>query len=223
MRSGCPHELQSSHLSLSAGRRIQRASPHCVLEMPVLAEERIVRRVLYRHARHARHAHEQPRTSQNRKVPSMKAPSYEPRRIAFLARAMFLVERPEGVGVAELVKTLKAPESSARRFMRASVEAGEIVDRGKHARYFVSVAAADAYSNLHAAESIKFVFKALPKRGAGKPSNWNDATPDTTNAKFTVCFCGKDRRFEVSPDYVGPFSLAGIGRDVETGRPWSAS
>ena len=42
------------------------------------------------------------------------------------------------------------------------------------------------------------------------------------SARITVAPALADHRFAVPADYRGPFSLAGIGRDVQTGRAWGA-
>jgi hypothetical protein len=52
-------------------------------------------------------------------------------------------------------------------------------------------------------------------RPAGEPI----ITADTV---VTVAPAAVDYRFAVPADYRGPFSLAGIGRDVDTGRAWGA-
>lgn len=46
---------------------------------------------------------------------------------------------------------------------------------------------------------------------------------DYSRAKLTICPSpgfGMGGRYAVAPGHVGPFSLAGIGRDVQTGRVW---
>lgn len=40
------------------------------------------------------------------------------------------------------------------------------------------------------------------------------------NVKITRCPTPVDTRFSADPGHVGPFTLAGIGRNVETGKPW---
>lgn len=44
---------------------------------------------------------------------------------------------------------------------------------------------------------------------------------DTSRAKVTIAPTFVDRRFAPDPGYRGPFSRAGIGRDVQTGEAWA--
>lgn len=47
------------------------------------------------------------------------------------------------------------------------------------------------------------------------------ASVDTSRAKVTIAPTFVDRRFAPDPGYRGPFSRAGIGRDVQTGEAWA--
>ena len=47
------------------------------------------------------------------------------------------------------------------------------------------------------------------------------ASVDTSRAKVTIAPTFVDRRFAPDPGHVGMFSLAGIGRDVQTGEAWA--
>jgi hypothetical protein len=47
------------------------------------------------------------------------------------------------------------------------------------------------------------------------------ASVDTSRAKVTIAPTFVDRRFAPDPGHVGMFSLAGIGRDVQTGGAWA--
>lgn len=47
--------------------------------------------------------------------------------------------------------------------------------------------------------------------------------PDYSRAKLTICpspAFGMGGRFAVDPGHKGPFSMVGIGRDVDTGKAW---
>lgn len=47
------------------------------------------------------------------------------------------------------------------------------------------------------------------------------ASVDTSRANVTIAPTFVDRRFAPDPGYRGPFSRAGIGRDVQTGEAWA--
>jgi len=48
-----------------------------------------------------------------------------------------------------------------------------------------------------------------------------DAAVDVSRARVTIAPTFVDRRFAPDPGHVGMFSLAGIGRDVQTGEAWA--
>lgn len=47
------------------------------------------------------------------------------------------------------------------------------------------------------------------------------ASVDTSRAKVTIAPTFVDRRFAPDPGHVGAFQMAGIGRDVQTGKAWA--
>lgn len=142
---------------------------------------------------------------------NLKAQSEQARRELLTSQAA-LFSREDGVSAPELIRLLQATESPLRRMLHALVESGDLFAAGgvKSIRYFSSKAAAGRFI---APKPIR------PKPKIASPS-FKSQVVDTSGLTVTVCPSGRDTRFAVAPEFVGSFVLAGIGRDVETGRPW---
>lgn len=145
-----------------------------------------------------------------------------------------LADRPEGVTFRQATTAcgVEAPEIISGRMGRL-VNAGYLwrVKRHRATRFFSSPDAASDWNKANPQTSVE---KALPagQRGtpkhlarapAGKPKPEGETiTPD--GIKYTVRNAPTfDARYQIDPaahHFGAGFSHVGVGRDVQTGRPW---
>lgn len=156
-----------------------------------------------------------------------RPPPLDQRRVELLATHRALFEGPDGASAPQILRLGGIAESSLRRMLAAGVQAGELFEAGgrNSRRYFWTEAAALAFSEPISTAHSASVKSALPRRvrTKGAPSTWrNTPAYSPPDVVLQICPSSKDTRLSVPADFRGPFSIAGIGRDVETGRPWGA-
>jgi len=143
-------------------------------------------------------------------------------------RAALASAGDKGATLADIEAATGADRAAIQRALGALGETGEKFAapiNGKLWRHFATETQRDAWVSGVPAPAAQPVEAPKPASYTAGPSKTAPRTSGEVRGMDTaprIVAKTPAGRFDPDPGYVGPFSLAGIGRDVQTGKAWGA-